>query len=232
MSKIGKSLSLPSTLHCCLRAPPQLAPSRTTAKTPVAMAKGKTRDGDFLLRLEAYLDNTLKISRYATKIILSPSLLPKTLPLNHRLRSFELVVEDANALWASPLDYGQDLILSLFTYDGEGTYYFFKYNGSVNMKMRDLRRLWEEEMHFFFFFWVKKLRKLREKKLMKKLFVVQGLAELAELEGLLAQARNQSSRGGNGSFARGWGGSKQRWSLRDRVPWSSRWRRKDLCSNR
>ncbi|KAK3428658.1 hypothetical protein EUGRSUZ_E00144 [Eucalyptus grandis] len=111
------------------------------------MATGKTRDRDFLLRLEAYLNNALKISRYATKIILSSSLLPKTLTLHHRLRSFES--NDVNAFRVSHLDSRQDPILSPIAYGGEGTYYaeFFGYSGSVNMKIRDLRRLREDEMH-------------------------------------------------------------------------------------
>ncbi|KAF7849067.1 hypothetical protein BT93_L1278 [Corymbia citriodora subsp. variegata] len=139
------------------------------------MATRKTRDRDFLLHLNAYLDDTLKISRCATKIILSSSLLPKTPPLHHHLKSFES--SDVNTLRASHLDSKQDLILSLIPYGGEGIYYFveqFVVGGQdVSIEIMTSWGLTEE-----FFFSVRKLRKLREKKLMK-LSMVQDLAELA-----------------------------------------------------
>ncbi|KAF8024358.1 hypothetical protein BT93_F1520 [Corymbia citriodora subsp. variegata] len=132
------------------------------------MPTRKTRDKDFLLHLNAYLDDTLKISKCDTKIILSSSLLPKTPPLHRHLKSFESSVglsgKDMNTLRASHLDSKQDLILSLITYGSEGIYYFIKhhhscvllkisvwveffgYIGSVNLKIGDLRRLWEDKM--------------------------------------------------------------------------------------
>ncbi|KAI6705997.1 hypothetical protein NL676_008959 [Syzygium grande] len=61
---------------CNFMEPPiSLAPFPTTSKTPAATATTKTRDRDFLLHLKAYL-----AKQDATKIILSSSLLPETLP--------------------------------------------------------------------------------------------------------------------------------------------------------
>ncbi|KAI6706818.1 hypothetical protein NL676_009780 [Syzygium grande] len=78
---------------------------------------------------------------------------------------------------------------------------FVEYIGSVNLKIRDLRRLREDETRVASSIGITtsreinweeeelKLRKLWEKKLMKKkLSVVQDLAELAEPEGLPSQA--------------------------------------------
>ncbi|KAF7851576.1 hypothetical protein BT93_L3575 [Corymbia citriodora subsp. variegata] len=233
------------------RPPPPSAPSPAAAETPGAAAASKSRDRDFLLHLEAYLakrdgvDKALKISRYATKIILSSSLLPEALPLRRRLKSFESsvglsrkafrlgkFVQDVNALRASPLDSGQDLILSLIAYGGEGVYYFVEqfvwlaksglidgrhsrvlskisawaefvgYIGSVNLKIRDLRRLQEDEACVESSIEIAtsrgvnckeeelKLRKLRDKKLMKKLSMVQDLAD-----GLMALADIRDGKG-------------------------------------
>ncbi|KAL3734747.1 hypothetical protein ACJRO7_023994 [Eucalyptus globulus] len=231
---------------------PPLAPSPTAAKAPDATAAGKTtRDRDFLLHLEAYLakrdgvDKALKISRYAAKIVLASSLLPETLPLHRRLKSFESsvglsrkafrlgkFVQDVNAFRASPLDSGQDLILSLIAYGGEGIYYFVEqfvwlaksglidgrhsrllskisawaefvgYVGSVNLKIRDLRMLREDEACVESSIEIAtsrgvdckdeelKLRKLREKKLMKKLSIIQDLAD-----GLMALADIRDGKG-------------------------------------
>ncbi|KAI6688892.1 hypothetical protein NL676_025720 [Syzygium grande] len=134
-------------------------------------------------------------------------------------------VQDVNALRASPLGSGHDLFLALVAYGGEGLYYFVEqfvwlaksglidsrhsrvlskisawaefvgYVGSVNLKIRDLRRLREDEACVESSIEIAasrgidcteeelRLRKLREKKLMKKLSVVQDLAD-----GLMALA--------------------------------------------
>lgn len=234
-----------------MEPPTTRAPPPTTTKTPAATATSKTRDRDFLLHLEAYLakrdgvDKVLKISRYAAKIILSSSLLPETLPLHRRLKGFESsvglsrkafrvgkFVQDVNSFRASHLDSGQDLILSLIAYGGEGIYYFVEqfvwlaksglidgrhsrvlskisawaefvgYVGSVSLKIRDLRRLREDEACVESSIEIaasrginskeeeSKLRKLREKKLMKKLSVVQDLAD-----GLMALADIRDGKG-------------------------------------
>lgn len=98
---------------------------------------------DFLNHLETYLakrdgvDKLLKISRYATKIILSSSALPETLPLTHRLKSFESsvgvsrkafrlgkFVQDLNALRNSHFESTQELLFAILAYGGEGFYFF------------------------------------------------------------------------------------------------------------
>ncbi|KAI6688890.1 hypothetical protein NL676_025718 [Syzygium grande] len=197
--------------------PPPPAPPPTAAEAPAATAASKTRDRDFLLHLEAYLarrdgvDKALKISRYAAKIALSSSLLHEAaLPLCRRLRSFKSsvglsrkafrlgkFVQDVNALRASPVGSGHDLFLFLVAYGGEGLARaeFVGYVGSVNLKIRDLRRLREDEACVESSIEIAasrgigckeeelRLRKLREKKLMKKLSVVQDLAD-----GLMALA--------------------------------------------
>ncbi|KFK29076.1 hypothetical protein AALP_AA7G085700 [Arabis alpina] len=104
----------------------------------------KPKDRDFLNHLETYLakrdgvDKLLKISRYATKIILSTSLIPETSQsLTTRLKTFESnvgisrkafrlgkFVQDINALRISRWDSNQDLLLVLVAYGGEGLYYF------------------------------------------------------------------------------------------------------------
>lgn len=114
--------------------PPPMAPVPATAKGG---------DRDFLLHLEAYLarrdgvDKLLKISRYATKIVLSTSLPSKDLA--PRLKAFESsvglsrkafrlgkFVQDVNAFRSagggSPSS--ADLILAAVAYGGEGLYYF------------------------------------------------------------------------------------------------------------
>ncbi|CAI0463875.1 unnamed protein product [Linum tenue] len=115
---------------------------------PVALANPKVSDRDFLTHLEAYLskrdgvDKLLKISRYAAKIILSSSILPETLILTTRLKSFESsvglsrkafrlgkFVQDVNSLRrgggsSSHFHSRKELILSILAYGGEGIYYF------------------------------------------------------------------------------------------------------------
>ncbi|GAB2267350.1 Peroxisomal membrane protein 11A [Dionaea muscipula] len=117
-------------------SPPKPPPSTSTTQT-----------GDFLTHLETYLakrdgvDKLLKVSRYATKIILSSSVVPETLPLSRRLKSFESsvgisrkafrlgkFVQDVNALRRSTRsdhhDHFPHLLLSIVAYGGEGLYYF------------------------------------------------------------------------------------------------------------
>lgn len=218
------------------------------------IAKPRPKDRDFLIHLEAYLakrdgvDKLLKISRYATKIILASSVLPETLTLTARLKSFESsvgvsrkafrlgkFVQDVNALRSSSFDSKEDLILSCIAYGGEGLYYFVEqfiwlaksglidskhsrnlqkisawaefigYIGSISLKIRDLRRIGEDEACLVSTIEVSEMRgvkcgeekeklwKLREKKLMKRLSVVQDLAD-----GLMALA---DIRDGKGQFS-------------------------------
>ncbi|XP_004291898.1 PREDICTED: peroxisomal membrane protein 11A-like [Fragaria vesca subsp. vesca] len=205
-------------------------------ETPIIQSNPKKKD--FLNHLEAYLakrdgvDKLLKISRYATKIILASSALPETLTLNHRLKSFESsvgvsrkafrlgkFVQDVNALRASHFDSAEELALSLVAYGGEGVYFFVEqfvwlvksglidkrharrlglisawaefvgYVGSVSLKIRDLRRIAEDEKRVKMSIEVaitrgikceeekERLGKLIEKKLMKRLSVVQDSAD-------------------------------------------------------
>lgn len=221
----------------------------STPPTPASDSKTPIKpnpkpDRDFLNHLEAYLskrdgvDKLLKISRYATKIILASSALPETLTLTHRLKSFESsvglsrkafrlgkFVQDVNALGNSHLDSREDLALSVIAYGGEGLYYFLEqfiwlaksglidpkharnlqkisawaefigYIGSISLKFRDLNRIREDEACLESSIGIaitrgigykeenERLRKVREKKLMKKLSIVQDLAD-----GLMALA--------------------------------------------
>ncbi|KMT00505.1 hypothetical protein BVRB_9g218040 [Beta vulgaris subsp. vulgaris] len=101
---------------------------------------------DFLNHLEVYLskrdgvDKLLKISRYASKFIISSSILPHAHPLTRRLKSFESSVglsrkafrlgkfiQDVNALRSAAREENRSrlfYILSLISYGGEGIYYF------------------------------------------------------------------------------------------------------------
>ncbi|KAL8514623.1 hypothetical protein ACS0TY_013633 [Phlomoides rotata] len=203
---------------------------------PNSPAKSSSQNKDFLTHLEVYLskrdgvDKLLKISRYASKIIVASSLLPHE-PLISRLRSFESsvgisrkafrlgkFVQDVNALRASDFTH-LNLALSLIAYGGEGLYYFIEqlvwlgkaglidkkhlhalqkwsawcefvgYFGSVSLKVIELRQFGEEERCLLASIDIsvlrgikcgeeqERLRKLREKKLMKRLSVVQDLAD-------------------------------------------------------
>ncbi|KAL6215905.1 hypothetical protein ACLB2K_015331 [Fragaria x ananassa] len=195
-------------------------------ETPIILSNPKKKD--FLNHLEAYLakrdgvDKLLKISRYATKIILASSALPETLTLNHRLKSFESsvgvsrkafrlgkFVQDVNALRASHFDSAKDLALSLVAYGGEGVYFFVEQfvwlvkSGLIDKRharrvglisawaefVGDLRRIAEDEKRVKMSIDVaitrgieceeekERLGKLIEKKLMKRLSVVQDLAD-------------------------------------------------------
>lgn len=193
---------------------------------------------DFLIHLELYLskrdgvDKLLKISRYASKIILASSLLHPQNPFTNNLKSFESSVglsrkafrlgkfiQDFNAFRFSKCDSRQDLIFSVLAYGGEGVYYFIEqfvwfaksglihkrylgdlqrfsawfefvgYIGSVSLKVKELRRIEIDEKGLVLGIEevegkggecgeeVEKLRKVREKKMMKRLSVVQDLAD-------------------------------------------------------
>ncbi|KAL6574281.1 Peroxisomal membrane protein 11A [Orobanche hederae] len=215
---------------------------------------GTSRNRDFLTHLEVYLakrdgvDKLLKISRYATKIILASSILDQEQSLITRLKSFESSVgvsrkafrlgkfiQDVNALrstahFASHSHF--NFILALITYGGEGLYYFVEqfvwlgksglidkrhlpglqklsawcefvgYFGSVSLKVVELRKIDEEEkclissIDLAMVRGIKygeeqdMLRKLREKKMVKRLSVVQDLAD-----GLMALADIRDGRG-------------------------------------
>ncbi|KAK9108800.1 hypothetical protein Sjap_016860 [Stephania japonica] len=93
-------------------------------------------------RIEAYLakrdgvDKLLKISRYASKIIIASSLLSESQPLNSKLKSFESSVgvtrkalrlgkflQSFNALKSLEFKTKRDFMASI-AYGGEGLYYF------------------------------------------------------------------------------------------------------------
>lgn len=215
--------------------PPSDPKPQNTKSAAAAAAQSK----DFLTHLEIYLskrdgvDKLLKISRYATKIILASSLLPDD-PLASRLKSFESsvgisrkafrlgkFVQDVNALRATDFShhFHLNLALSVITYGGEGLYYFVEqfvwlakaglidkrllpnlqklsawcefvgYFGSVSLKLIELREIGEEERCLAASVDVsvlrgikcgeemEKLGKLRGKKMMKRLSVVQDLAD-------------------------------------------------------
>ncbi|XP_050210429.1 peroxisomal membrane protein 11A [Mercurialis annua] len=218
-------------------------------QTPISQSPSK--DTDFLNHLEAYLakrdgvDKILKISRYASKIILSSNTLPETLILTQRLKSFESsvglsrkafrlgkFVQDINSIRNSHFDTKQEILLSVIAYGGEGLYYFTEqlvwlakaglidskhskqlgkisawaefigYIGSISIKFRDLKKLNEEEACLASSIEVaglrgngvgeeeKRMGKLREKLVMKKLSIVQDFAD-----GLMALADIRDGKG-------------------------------------
>ncbi|XP_044510047.1 peroxisomal membrane protein 11A-like [Mangifera indica] len=227
------------------------APATTASQTSKSPIEPKSNNRDFLNHLEAYLakrdgvDKLLKISRYASKIILASSVLPETLTLTGRLKSFEASVglsrkafrlgkfiQDVNALRNSHIDSREDLFLSIIAYGGEGLYYFVEqfiwlaksglidakhsrnlqkisawaefigYIGSVSIKFKDLKKIINEEACLASTIEIaitrgngyreeeQKMKKLREKKLMKKLSIVQDLAD-----GLMAVADIRDGKG-------------------------------------
>ncbi|XP_043712124.1 peroxisomal membrane protein 11A-like [Telopea speciosissima] len=112
-------------------------------QNPNTDATKTTKERDFLNHLEVYLakrdgvDKLLKICRYTSKIVLASSVLPETLPLHRRLKSFESsvgvsrkafrlgkFVQDLNALRNASVDSDQELFLTVLAYGGEGLYYF------------------------------------------------------------------------------------------------------------
>jgi len=213
------------------------APNPNPSKPPPSKEQ---HHRDLLNHVEAYLakrdgvDKLLKISRYATKLILASSLLQSSdnPALNHRLKSFESsvgvsrkafrlgkFVQDLNALRASHVHSNRHLLFTLLAYGGEGFYYFVEqfvwlaksglidpkharafqkvsawaelvgYIGSVALKLTDLNTIAEEESCLASSVEISRLRgvgcveedyrlrKLREKKIMKRLSVVQDLAD-------------------------------------------------------
>ncbi|PIA55642.1 hypothetical protein AQUCO_00700154v1 [Aquilegia coerulea] len=219
------------------------------AKKPSEISVSKERD--FLNHLEAYLakrdgvDKLLKISRYASKIILASSVLPETLPLSLRLKSFESsvgisrkafrlgkFVQDINALRSASFDSNQEIILTPLAYGGEGLYFFVEqfvwlgksglidakhlvklqkisawaefigYFGSIALKTRDLKSIIEAEHRLESSIEISMLRgngyekeakdmsKLKEKRLMKKLSIIQDFAD-----GLMAFADIRDGKG-------------------------------------
>ncbi|KAK6792872.1 hypothetical protein RDI58_011953 [Solanum bulbocastanum] len=221
------------------------------------------KNKDFLIHLEAYLakrdgvDKLLKISRYASKIILASSVIPESLPLSLRLKSFESsvgvsrkafrlgkFVQDVNALRSANISSKEELLLSILAYGGEGLYYFVEqfvwlgkaglidkknlnslqkisawcefigYIGSVSLKVKELRQISEDEQcllstreismirGFGYADEEEKLRKLRLKKLMKRLSVIQdfadglmALADISDGKGMLSAPLLLSSAG-------------------------------------
>ncbi|KAK6938795.1 Peroxisomal biogenesis factor 11 [Dillenia turbinata] len=214
------------------------ASSIPSESSKTLVQKPATKDRDFLEHLEAYLakrdgvDKCLKISRYASKIILASSLLPQSQPLYLKLKSFESsvgvsrkafrlgkFVQDLNAFRNSCFSSKQHLVLSLLAYGGEGLYYFVEqfvwlakaglidakysaklqlisawaeflgYLGSISLKIRDLRRMYEDEkclkssIEIAVSRGVKyneeesRWRKLREKMFLKKVSIVQDVAD-------------------------------------------------------
>lgn len=222
-----------------------------TKSNPTKTPQSKPPQRDFLTHFEAYLakrdgvDKLLKISRYATKVILSSSLLPLSPTQKTHFKAFESSVglsrkafrlgkfiQDVNSLRNSVTESTQDLILTVLAYGGEGVYYFLEqyvwlvksglidgkdlifmqkisawceflgYFGSVGLKIRELRRIREDERCLVSSIRVselreigcredkEKLRKVREKKMLKRLSVVQDLAD-----GLMALADIRDGKG-------------------------------------
>ncbi|ERN15882.1 hypothetical protein AMTRI_Chr07g76560 [Amborella trichopoda] len=200
------------------------------------MATSKT-ERDFTDHFEVYLakrdgvDKLLKISRYASKIVISSAILPENSPLNQRLKSFESSVgvsrkafrlgkfiQDLNALKKVAFD-SRAGKLGIVAYGGEGIYYFVEqflwlskaglisghysknlqkvsawaefigYIGSISLKTLDLKAINEEELGLRaaleelklqgkeFDEEAEKLQRLEEKKLMKRLSIVQDFAD-------------------------------------------------------
>ncbi|KAL9994577.1 putative peroxisomal biogenesis factor 11 [Helianthus debilis subsp. tardiflorus] len=222
-----------------------------TQTKPKQSSKPPTNNRDFLIHLEAYLakrdgvDKLLKISRYATKIILSSDLVPATHPFHRRLKTFESnvglsrkafrlgkFIQDINSLRSAKLDTTQNVIIALIAYGGEGVYYFVEqfvwlaksglisptharvlqrvsawaeligYVGSVGMKIRELKGISFDESCLLSSIEIavtrgddvecemERLGKLREKKLMKRLSLVQDVAD-----GLMAVADIRDGKG-------------------------------------
>ncbi|XP_074365733.1 peroxisomal membrane protein 11A [Apium graveolens] len=141
-------------------------------------------------------------------------------------------IQDVNSLRNSVIDSAQDLILIVLAYGGEGVYYFIEqyvwlvksglidgkdlifmqkisawceflgYFGSVGLKIRELKRVGEDERCLVSSIRVSglrgigceedrmRLRKVREKKMLKRLSVVQDLAD-----GLMALADIRDGKG-------------------------------------
>ncbi|XP_028794200.1 peroxisomal membrane protein 11A-like [Neltuma alba] len=196
----------------------------------------KAKHRDFFTHLEAYLakrdgvDKLLKISRYASKVILASSVIQGNPSLSLRLKRFDSsvgvsrkafrigkFVQDLNALRNAHSDSKQDWVLSIIAYGGEGLYYFVEqfiwlaksglidskhsrnlqkisawaefigYFGSIALKLRDLRNICDDEECLKSSIESAtgsgckedeaKLNRLREKKLLKKLSLIQDVAD-------------------------------------------------------
>ena len=238
-----QSVATPSTFPESIVMDSNPKPSTSPAPNPnpsKAPPSKEQNHRDLLNHVEAYLakrdgvDKLLKISRYATKLILASSLLQSSNnpTLYHRLKSFESsvgvsrkafrlgkFVQDLNALRASHPHSNRHLLFSLLAYGGEGFYYFVEqfvwlaksglidpkhartfqkvsawaelvgYFGSVALKLADLNTISEEEKCLGSSVEItslrgvgcveeeSRLRKLIEKKTMKRLSVVQDLAD-------------------------------------------------------
>ncbi|CAN6580376.1 unnamed protein product [Malus baccata var. baccata] len=178
----------------------------------------KPKPMDFLSHLEAYLakrdgiDKLVKISRYATKIVIASSAFPKTLPLMQRLKSFESSVgvsrkalilgkfiQDINALRSLNFVSNQERVLFVWLVKSRLIYKkhsrnlqkistwaeFIGYTDNISLKFKDLNRISEDEKSVKSSIEIaitrgngcekenERLRKLCEKKMMKRLSVVQ-----------------------------------------------------------
>ncbi|KAK9677880.1 hypothetical protein RND81_11G173700 [Saponaria officinalis] len=219
---------------------PQSNESPPSPPPPPPAAPPQNRD--VLIHLEAYLakrdgvDKLLKISRYASKLILSTSLLPESLPLTRRLKSFESSVgvsrkafrlgkfiQDVNSLNSILRSRSSisrpNLALAVLAYGGEGVYYFLEqfvwlsksglidaryarrlqifsawaefvgYIGSISLKFQDLTLLNRNLACLSATVEISiargdncdddrvKLRVLKDKTLLKKMSIVQDLAD-------------------------------------------------------
>ncbi|KAJ4896541.1 Peroxisomal membrane protein 11A [Raphanus sativus] len=149
------------------------------------------KNRDFLNHLETYLakrdgvDKLLKISRYTTKIIIASSLLPESSgSLTHRLKSFESsvglsrkafrlgkffiwlaksgLIDARHAKWLQKISAWAELV---------------GYVGSVSLKVRDLRKIEGEIEMSREVGDEEKMKKLKEKKTLKVLSVLQDVAD-------------------------------------------------------
>ncbi|CAN8320922.1 unnamed protein product [Cochlearia groenlandica] len=232
---------------------------KASNKTIAKHKNNNENERDFLNHLETYLskrdgvDKLLKISRYASKIILSSSLISETRSIHNRLKSFESsvgisrkafrlgkFVQDINAVRSSSSSSsrgGGDLALILIAYGGEGLYYFVEqfvwlaksglidskhlkwltrvsawaelvgYIGSVSMKVKDLKEMRYEEICVASTMEIcltrgldceeeeEKMKKIKEKKNMKVLSLLQDVADglmtvsdLRDGKGMLSRA--------------------------------------------
>ncbi|KAI9200633.1 hypothetical protein LWI28_010971 [Acer negundo] len=189
--------------------------SESSTASP-SLSESAIEGRDFLNHLEAHLtkregvDKLLKISNYATKIILASSVLPETATLTRRLKSFESSVEVSrkalrlrkfiqciNALrnfYSGLIDHKHLRNLEKVSVWAE----FIGYFGSISLTIRDLKRINKDEEALKSSIKVaisrgngyceaeERMRKLREEKLMNGLSIVQDLAEgLAALADIL-----------------------------------------------
>ena len=146
MNNSLQSLAMDAESETTAANPSSQSPPPVKQLPPPRPPPSSTKDRDFLRHLEAYLakrdgvDKLLKISRYASKIILASSVLPADSDVTRRLKSFESSVglsrkafrlgkfiQDVNALRSARYEYHHDprrWILSMIAYGGEGIYFF------------------------------------------------------------------------------------------------------------